>query len=62
MDFILEKLNGGEWVHIFPEGKLSEPHRTPAFLTVGLRSVCLLSYLTGKVNMSEEFIRLKWGE
>lgn len=62
MDFILEKLNKGEWVHIFPEG--SPARALIKFFNdlVEISSSCSVPDLTGKVNMTEEFIRLKWGE
>ncbi|CAN9515244.1 unnamed protein product [Ophioblennius macclurei] len=74
MDFILEKLNRGEWVHIFPEG-LPSVSSTVWFqfwfwfwflLLQEVEKKLLVMkisflFLTGKVNMSEEFIRLKWG-
>lgn len=60
MDFILEKLNKGEWVHIFPEGT-SIINILAQLLPVLQENVLCLFY-SGKINMTEEFIRLKWGE
>ncbi|XP_030890416.1 tafazzin isoform X19 [Leptonychotes weddellii] len=57
MDFILEKLNHGDWVHIFPEGQWSWQGCTPP----SSRALPLSSLSTGKVNMSSEFLRFKWG-
>ncbi|XP_069065595.1 tafazzin isoform X1 [Pleurodeles waltl] len=53
MDFILEKLNHGDWVHIFPEGSRRPPEKA-SWTPRGPRT-------TGKVNVSQEFMRLKWG-
>lgn len=64
MDFILEKLNRGEWVHIFPEGVLTS-HFTflssPSY-SLDVTTPSRVPHSIGKVNMTEEFIRLKWGE
>uniref|UniRef100_A0A7N4NKG3 Tafazzin family protein n=1 Tax=Sarcophilus harrisii TaxID=9305 RepID=A0A7N4NKG3_SARHA len=56
MDFILEKLNNGDWVHIFPEVPHWAVDEGEASLSCSSPSLAL-----GKVNMSQEFLRFKWG-
>ncbi|XP_021568065.1 tafazzin [Carlito syrichta] len=60
MDFILEKLNHGDWVHIFPEGQWGWQGWAPSLSGTGSQASPLCS-LAGKVNMSSEFLRFKWG-
>lgn len=68
MDFILEKLNHGDWVHIFPEGQWGWQGQSTPKNMVGTPWTppnphhCPLSLLIGKVNMSSEFLRFKWGK
>lgn len=63
MDFILERLNRGEWVHIFPEGTLTVSSMSVAFwFSVNGNKRLIFPHRTGKINMTEEFLRLKWGE
>lgn len=55
MNFSLEQIDQGQWVHIFPEGG-------------SLLNVLFLSddvsfiYLPGKINLTKELMRLKWGK
>jgi monolysocardiolipin acyltransferase len=51
MDFTLERLNHGDWVNIFPEGILILSNHTNSYI-----------YLLGKINLTKELIRLKWGK
>ena len=50
MDFALEQINQGGWVHIFPEGTSQR-----------IISPCIHLFSAGKVNMTKEPMRLKWG-
>ena len=52
MDFALEQINQGGWMHIFPEG---------VYIFIFI-SIFFILYLSGKVNLSKEFMRLKWGK
>jgi monolysocardiolipin acyltransferase len=51
MDFALEQINQGGWMHIFPEG-------------IHLEFIFKFSFLcvVGKVNLTKELMRLKWGK
>lgn len=50
MDFTIEQLNQGDWIQIFPEG-------IPFSYTF---TVSIMN-ASGKINMTKELIRLKWG-
>ncbi len=51
MDFALEQINQGGWVHIFPEGR---------HMKIYLQFIFVV--FLGKVNLTKEPTRLKWGK
>ncbi|KAM9167058.1 tafazzin [Mergus octosetaceus] len=63
MDFILEKLNQGDWVHVFPRrywGNWEHWEALGAPPGEGGDPQGLPSPPPGKVNMGQEFVRFKW--
>lgn len=65
MDFLLEKLNQGDWVHIFPEGTDTHIFNFNICLVNDFPNVLgnmVRFLLPGKVNMTGDFMRIKWGK
>ena len=51
MDFALQQINQGDWVHVFPEG----------IYILRMYMMFEIYYLAG-INLTKELRRLKWGK
>ena len=57
LDYCVNLLNEGKWVHVFPEGK------SRGFWSEGCDYSSVFFFLCiGKINMTLGQMRLKWGE
>ena len=57
LDYCVNLLNEGKWVHVFPEGK------SRGFWSEGCDYSSIFFFLCiGKINMTLGQMRLKWGE
>ena len=67
VNYCIQKLNEGNWIHVFPEGMYDSAicYYVCILYTVLISwytctLICFVFYL-GKVNMTEGPLRLKWG-
>lgn len=71
IDFCIQRLNEGNWIHVFPEGK---DGNVKEYGCASMVAIMQLHYVLvhvhtssccfnpGKVNMTEGPLRLKWGK